>query len=221
LFVSEIISGINLAYYRFMSRISIIFLSLFIVLTSTAWGQQVVDTTGVEESDTLVVLAKVEHGDTTLIMQLPEVNIYAMRLFDSRRDIRKLDRLIHNIKKAYPYAKLAGIKLREYDKILREASSDKERRKIMRKAEKELNEQFGGELRDLTFTQGKILLKLIDRETTNTSYDLVKDLRGGFTAFFYQGFARIWGFNLKDRYDPEGEDELIETIVTLIENGQL
>ena len=91
----------------------------------------------------------------------------------------------------------------------------------MRKAEKEINEEFGGDLRDLTFTQGKILLKLIDRETGNTSYDLVKELRGGFTAFFYQGFARIWGYNLKSDYDPKDEDELIETIVTLIERGQL
>jgi hypothetical protein len=219
LLVLENISGTKLAFHHFMVRKSIILLSVFILVIGTASAQQVADTSHV--SDTLVVLATVEDGDTTLIVQLPEVSVYAMRLFDSRRDIRKVNRLIHHVKKVYPYAKLAGIKLREYDKILMEASSDSERRKIMRRAEKELNEQFGGELKDLTFTQGKILLKLIDRETTNTSYDLVKDLRGGFTAFFYQGFARIWGYNLKDRYDPEGEDELIETIVILIERGQL
>ena len=217
--VSENISGTKLAYYCFMVRISIIAFSIFILNVGVVSAQQVADT--VSAADTLVMLAKVEDGDTTLIMQLPEVNVFAMRLFDSRRDIRKVNRLIHHVKKAYPYAKLAGIKLREYDKQLVAAGSDRERRKIMRKAEKELNEQFGGELKNLTFTQGKILLKLIDRETTNTSYDLVKDLRGGFTAFFYQGFARIWGYDLKDRYDPDGEDELIETIVILIERGQL
>lgn len=202
-----------------MVRISLIFFSIFILRMGGVFAQQIADTS--KNSDTLVVLATVEEGDTTLIVQLPEVSIYAMRLFDSRRDIRKVNRLIHHVKKAYPYAKLAGIKLREYDKKLVAAGSDRERRKIMRQAEKELNEQFGGELKNLTFTQGKILLKLIDRETSNTSYDLVKDLRGGFTAFFYQGFARLWGYNLKDRYDPEGEDELIETIVVLIERGQL
>jgi len=217
--VSENISGTKLAYYCFMVRISIIIFSIFILNVGVISAQQIADT--VSTADTLVMLAKVEDGDTTLIMQLPEVNVFAMRLFDSRRDIRKVNRLIHHVKKAYPYAKLAGIKLREYDKQLVAAGSDRERRKIMRKAEKELNEQFGGELKNLTFTQGKILLKLIDRETTNTSYDLVKDLRGGFTAFFYQGFARIWGYDLKDRYDPDGEDELIETIVILIERGQL
>jgi len=200
-------------------RVSFISILFVLLVRASVWSQPIADTTDL--TDTLVVLAKVEHGDTTLIMTLPEVNVYALRLFDSRRDIRKVERLIYHVKKAYPYAKLAGIKLREYDKQLVNAKNDRERRRIMRKAEKELNEEFGGDLRNLTFTQGKILLKLIDRETGNTSYNLVKELRGGFTAFFYQGFARIWGYNLKSDYDPEGEDELIETIVTLIERGQL
>ncbi len=172
-------------------------------------------------SDTLVVFAKIVNNDTIPMVHLPEVPIYAMRLFDSRRDIRRIEKLIYNVKKTYPYARLAGIKLREYNTMLLEATSDKERRRIMKKAEDEINEQFGPELRDLTFTQGKILIKLIDRETKATSYTLLKDLRGGFTAFFYQGFARIWGYNLKTKYDPSGEDDLIETIVLMIENGQL
>lgn len=172
-------------------------------------------------SDTLVVFAKIVNNDTIPMVHLPEVPIYAMRLFDSRRDIRRIEKLIYNVKKTYPYARLAGIKLREYNTMLLEATSDKERRRIMKKAEDEINEQFGPELRDLTFTQGKILIKLIDRETKATSYTLLKDLRGGFTAFFYQGFARIWGYNLKTKYDPSGEDNLIETIVLMIENGQL
>ena len=200
-------------------RVSFISILFVLLVRASVWSQPIADTTDL--TDTLVVLAKVEHGDTTLIMTLPEVNVYALCLFDSRRDIRKVELLIYHVKKAYPYAKLAGIKLREYDKQLVNAKNDRERRRIMRKAEKELNEEFGGDLRNLTFTQGKILLKLIDRETGNTSYNLVKELRGGFTAFFYQGFARIWGYNLKSDYDPEGEDELIETIVTLIERGQL
>ena len=172
-------------------------------------------------ADTLVVFAKIVNNDTIPMVHLPEIPIYAMRLFDSRRDIRRIEKLIYNVKKVYPYARLAGLKLREYNTLLLDATSDKERKKIMKKAEDEINEQFGPELRDLTFTQGKILIKLIDRETTATSYTLLKDLRGGFTAFFYQGFARIWGYNLKTKYDPSGEDDLIETIVLMIENGQI
>lgn len=170
---------------------------------------------------TYVVFAKIVHGDTVLIVNLPEVPVYSLRVFDSRRDIRKVERMIYHVKKVYPFARLAGIKLNEYETVLREAKSDKERRRIMKKAEKEIEEQFGADLRDLTFTQGKILIKLIDRETGDTSFDLVQDLRGNFTAFFYQTFARLWGYNLKTKYDPKGEDELIEAIVLMIENGQL
>lgn len=200
------------------------FLILFILLLSS-WMNGHVISQDLRKShfkkDTLIVFAKIVNHDTIPMVQLPEVSIYAMRLFDSRRDIRRIERLIYHVKKVYPYAKLAGIKLAEYESILQAANSDRERRKIMKQAEDEINEQFGSDLRDLTFTQGKILIKLIDRETSETSFDLLKEMRGGFTAFFYQSFARIWGYNLKIKYDPNGEDELIETIILMIENGQL
>lgn len=172
-------------------------------------------------ADSMVVVARIQNHDTIPIMQLPEVGVSTWRLPDNRRDLRKYNRLIYHVKKVYPYAKLAGIKLNEYEAQLQAAKSDKDRRRIMKKAEKELNEQFGDELKNLTFTQGKILIKLIDRETRETSYDLLRELRGGVTAFFYQGFARIWGYNLKSEYDPQGEDALIELIIHMIETGQL
>lgn len=172
-------------------------------------------------ADSMVVVARIQNQDTIPIMQLPEVGVSIWRLPDSRRDLRKYNRLIYHVKKVYPYAKLAGIKLNEYEAQLQAAKSDRDRRRIMKQAEKELNEQFGDELKNLTFTQGKILIKLIDRETRETSYDLLRELRGGVTAFFYQGFARIWGYNLKSVYDPQGEDALIELIIHMIETGQL
>ncbi len=172
--------------------------------------------------DSLIVVAGyVEDGDTLLMVDLPEVSVFALVWPESRREQRRMTRTISHVKKVYPYAKLAGIKLREYEDILLAAETDRERRLIMKQAEQEINDQFGPDLKNLTFTQGKILLKLIDRETGETSYELVKELRGSFRAFFYQAFARIWGFNLKDRYDPEGEDQLIEQIVQLIERGQI
>ncbi|MDP3445651.1 MAG: DUF4294 domain-containing protein [Ignavibacteria bacterium] len=172
-------------------------------------------------NDTLVVFAKIIDNDTVPLIQLAEVSVYSWRLFDSKRDIRKIERLIYNVKKVYPYAKLAGIKLSQYEAILAKAPNDRERKKIMKQAEDEINEQFGTELKDLTYSQGKILIKLIDRETKETSYTLVKELRSGFTAFFYQSLARIWGYNLKVKYDPKGEDETIEMIVLMIESGQI
>jgi hypothetical protein len=197
----------------------LLFYFFYLLANFTAFTQNSIPETNLPNK--VVVFAKIEHGDTIPMVQLPEVSVYALRVFEGKRDIRNIQRMIFHVKKAYPYAKLAGIKLHEYENILAQTQSDSERRKIMRQAEKELNDQFGEDLKDLTFTQGKILLKLIDRETGDISYNLVKDLRGGFAAVFYQGFARLWGYNLKTHYDPKGEDELIEAIVIMIENGQL
>jgi len=183
-----------------------------LLLSSTAFSQN---------DKNRIVYSRVINGDTLYIIPLDEVEIKGKRSSKNKRLIRRTNRLISYVKKVYPYAKIAGIKLLEYDSLLRSVDTESQKRKIMRRAEKEIKEEFGGELSQLTINQGKILLKLIDRETGDTSFELVKDLRGGFTAFFYQTFARIFGLNLKVKYDPEGEDKKIEEIVQLIENGQL
>ncbi len=81
--------------------------------------------------------------------------------------------------------------------------------------------QFENPLRKLTFSQGRMIIKLIDRETGNTSYDLIKDYKGGFSAFFWQSVARVFGSNLKDEYDGDREDKMIEHIIIMIDNGIL
>jgi hypothetical protein len=173
-----------------------------------------------QEQDSILVYGILKDGDTIPFVPLKEVKIYSWRLLDSKEE-RKLTRLMKNVKIVYPYARLAGLKLVEYEDTLAQAPDDKARRKIMKQVEEELDAEYGQELRDLTVTQGKILLKLIDRETGETSYELVSDLRGEFRAFFYQSFARLFGLNMKIGYDPEGEDRDIEYIVNLIETGQL
>lgn len=174
-----------------------------------------------QNSQSVTVEAMVIDGDTLPVIGLSEVEIYSLKIPTTRSGKKRLTKLVKNVKKVYPWARLAGIQLRKYDKMLIAANTDRERRKIMKIAEKEINEKYGGDLKKLTFSQGKILIKLIDRETGDTSYDLVQELRGNFTAFFYQAFARIWGYNLKTRYDPQGEDKQIETIVRMIERGQI
>ena len=170
-----------------------------------------------------VVYARIEGNDTILIVDLPEVDIDLMNRYFQITETRQGRRLVNNVRKVYPYAKLASVKLHEYDTILANASNDMERSQLMRQAEDELTAQYTEELTHLTFSQGAILIRLIDRETGNTSYKLVQDLRGKVTAFFYQGFARLWGYNLKSQYDPHNnpEDDEIETIVTLLERGQI
>jgi len=173
-----------------------------------------------QDPSSFVVSARIIDGDTIPVMTLPEVEIrYYLSL--SHKEARKMTKLIRNVKKVYPYAKLAGIKLEEYEDILLAAQDDKERKRIMKQAEDELKEQYGDDLKDMTFSQGKILIKLVERETGSTSYELVEELRGRFTAFFYQTFAKLFGYDLKVHYDPEGEDKEIENIVRLIESGQL
>lgn len=177
--------------------------------------------TNAQKVEGVVVYARVINGDTIPIVPLDEVNIYSFKIIDSKREARRHSKLIRNVKKVYPYARLAGIKLREYNSILEKTENERERRRIMKKAEDEIEDEFGNDLRKLTFSQGKILIKLIDRETGSSSFELVQDLRGKFAAFFYQTFARIFGYNLKVSYDPQGEDKDIEVIVRMIETGQI
>jgi len=169
----------------------------------------------------LVVRATMMLNDTIPLVDLREVEVISLLTPTTPRERRKLTKLIRDVKRVYPYARLAGIQLRKYNALLEEAKNERESRRIMKEAEKEINEKYAGDLKNLTFSQGRVLIKLIDRETGDCSYNLVQDLRGNFTAFFYQAFARIWGYNLKVKYDPEGEDRQIEAIVRLIERGQI
>jgi hypothetical protein len=166
-----------------------------------------------------IVRAKIENGDTLIISILPEHCVNAKMPRKYKVFTRKHSKLIDNVKRAYPYAKIAGMKLREYEDVLKSANSDKERRQLMKQAEQELKDEFEDDLKKLTFKQGIILIKLVDRETGDSSYELVQELRGKFTAFFWQTFARLFGYNLKVKYDPNGKDKEIEDIVVMIEKG--
>lgn len=169
----------------------------------------------------IILRALISNGDTIPMIDLPAVVVFSPLEFKNKREAEKFGKLVRHIKKVYPYAKLSGDKLQEYNEILLDAKSERERRKIMQKAEEELKAQFEDDLKKLTFTQGKILLKLVDRETSYATYELVKELRGNIMAAFWQGFARLFGYNLKDRYNPNGEDKDIERIVQMIEAGWL
>lgn len=172
-----------------------------------------------QESQLHVLPVSIVNGDTIPYVRLSEAEVFGRMIFKNSRDERQYDRLVRNVRIVYPYARLAGEMLSDYEKILLEAANDRERKKIMKDLEEELQLKYGEELKKLTFSQGRILIKLIDRQTGESSFDLVKDLRGSFRAFFYQSFARIFGLNLKVKYDPNGEDRSIEIIVRMIEMG--
>lgn len=167
------------------------------------------------------VAARVTDGDTLIVIELQPVDVVAPRQFRNRWEAYRYDRTVRNVRRVYPYAQLAGIMFREYSEQLMQMDSERERREFARNAEKELRQQFEEDLKRLTFSQGLILIKLIDRETNHTSYDVVREFRGLFSAVFWQSLGRLFGYNLKTEYDPYGEDRMIEEIVQLIEEGLL
>ena len=166
-------------------------------------------------------LAVIINGDTIPRYYLRDVNIIK-QVSLTEEEIRKNKKLIRNIKKMLPYAKAAR---RELDIIVKEAAnlSKSERRKYMKAKEDEIMDRYAAELKKCTISQGKVLLKLLDRETGKSAYTCVGELRGKVRAGFYQSFAWIFGFKLKARYDPEHnkEDNLIERITRYVEAGRL
>ncbi|MDR1951339.1 MAG: DUF4294 domain-containing protein, partial [Bacteroidales bacterium] len=110
---------------------------------------------------------------------------------------------------------------RYYDSILAKETNERKSAQLMKQAEKDIKKQFEKELRGLTISQGKILVKLLDRETTHSAFNLVRELRNAVQAYLYQGIGRMFGYNLKTKYAPNGVDRDIENIVRLIERGEL
>jgi hypothetical protein len=160
-------------------------------------------------------------GVTLPEVEIKEVTVYAHPQFPRKSDFRKYERLVYNLKKAYPFALIVRNKLAKVNEDIGNIKSDKERKEYIKKVEKEVFAEYEGDIRDMTITQGRLLIKLIDRETQNTSYALIKDYRGKLAAAFWQGIARIFGTNLKEEYDPKGEDALIESIILEIDAGRL
>lgn len=174
----------------------------------------------VDTSDNWGITRGVIRGmDTIPMVTLPEIRVYHARDYEYLYLKRRYRRLIHNVKKAYPYAKIAGNRLKELDSYLATLPGEKERKAYIQSEEKRIMDEFESQVKKLTITQGIILVRLIDREAGRTSYEVIKDLKGGLTAFFWQGIARIFGNNLKAEYDPDQQDRVIEDIVRGIEAG--
>jgi hypothetical protein len=165
-------------------------------------------------------MGTVVNGDTLPMVNIEPVYVITDFQFKTRRQFEMWTRTKQNVKVVYPYAILAAAKLKEYDRVLAQIESEDMRKVFIRKCEDDLRLEFEDELKALTVSQGKILMKLIDRESGKTTYDVVKQMRGAFQAAMWQTVARLFGHNMKAEYDANVEDIMIERAVKLVEAGR-
>lgn len=163
--------------------------------------------------------ALVEGTDTVAIVHLREVYVYPPVRFKNKRQEEKYYKLIRDVKRTLPYAKMVYETLIETYEYMETLPDDKARQTHLKRMEKELFAEYKPELKKLSYSQGKLLIKLIDRECNQTSYHLLKAYLGSFRAGFWNFFAGMFGASLKAEYDPKGKDALTERIVVLVENG--
>jgi hypothetical protein len=169
----------------------------------------------ISHADSIVV----ENGDTLPHFNLSTKTVYPQKKFRNRFDEQQYWRLVMRVKKVLPYAKQAAVLLKKYELEVPADAKGRDRRAYIRKAEDELMRKYEPTFKKMSINDGRVLIKLIDRETSTVSYDLIHELKGGVSAVFWQGIARVFGNNLKTQYDPLGEDRQIEQIVRYIEMG--
>ena len=158
----------------------------------------------------------IDKGDT-----IPLIHILPVRKYARKPDMRRYQRLIRQVKKCYPLAKQARLEMERMERELLAVKDKKEQEKLAKELQKQLIKQYTPVILKMTISEGKVLLKLIDRETELTAYQIIKDFRGGFVAGFWQMFAKMFGNNLKLDYQPEKRDKQLEQIVTYYEMGWL
>ncbi len=154
-------------------------------------------------------------GDTIDHFQLAPIYV-----FNREIDMRRYQKLVDAVKKVYPLAQIARAKMADMEEVLLTLDK-KAQRAYIKKCYKEILDEYTPVAKRMTRTQGRVLLKLIDRQTDYTAYQIIKEFRGGFVATFWQGIGKLFGHNLKSEYDKEQEDKLLEQIIIYYEAGLL
>lgn len=163
--------------------------------------------------------AVLEGNDTIAVIPLREVVVFPEMKFKNERERRNYTKLVRDVKRTYPYAQLIYETLIETYEYMETLPDDEARQNHLKQMEKELFKQYKPELKKLTFSQGKLLLKLINRQCNQSSYNLLKAYLGSFRAGFWNIFASLFGASLKTTYDPKGEDATTERVVVMVERG--
>ncbi len=152
---------------------------------------------------------------------MPELPIYKPMKFKSERERQQFNRLVNNVKRVLPLARKANMMLSETFEVLETLPTKQAKDEHIKAVERDIKEQYTPEMKKLTYSQGKLLIKLVDRECNQQAFEIVRAFLGPARAAFYQVFAWTFHASLKKEYDPEGDDRLIERIVRQIETGQL
>ena len=163
--------------------------------------------------------AYVDGKDTIAVINLREVYVFPKVKFKNKREEQKYNKLVRDVKRTLPYAKMVYETLIETYEYMETLPNEKARQAHLKLMEKDLFKQYKPELKKLSFSQGKLLIKLIDRECNQSSYNLLKAYLGSFRAGFWNIFAGMFGASLKSEYDPKGKDALTERIVIMVGNG--
>ncbi len=161
------------------------------------------------------------NGDTIYLANLHTAYCFPVMKFKNKKQEKFYWKTVRDVKKTLPYAKIVGKTLNQANDTLTKLPDDKARKAYLKQLEREVKKKYEPEMRKMTFSQGKMLIRLINRETEYTSYELIKMYRGTFTAMFWQGMARIFGTDLKQEYDGSDKDKIIERVIVLVEAGQL
>ncbi|MBQ8225954.1 MAG: DUF4294 domain-containing protein [Bacteroidaceae bacterium] len=167
------------------------------------------------------VLRTAYRGDSIPHVITPTLYKYPPQTFSSERERRNYNRLVANVKKVLPLAKLAKYTIIETYDYLGTLPDKKAREEHLERVEEGLKKQYAPQLKKLSRSQGKLLVKLIDRECNQTGYNIAKAFIGAFKANLYQAVAFCFGQSLNKRYDPEGDDRFTERVVRMVESGQL
>lgn len=188
-------------------------ISLCLLVSGIAYGQST--------STAQLVKMCVYDGDTIPCVDIRTVYVFKTRTFKTKKQQEQYDKLVRDVKKVLPIANEINQAIIESYEYLQTLPNEKARKKHINDLEKGLKKQYTPRLKKLTLNQGKLLIKLVDRQNNQTSFELVKAFMGSFKANFYQTFAKMFGASLKKEYDPKGEDQLTEMVIILVQNGQI
>ena len=203
---------------------SLLFLSALFPSVATLSQPSVPDSLNMD-SPTFVPTVKVgkvfEGGDSIQYMEMNNVYVFPPVAFSSKKQANAYMRLVKNVKKVLPIAKEANMIMMETAEFLETLPDKKAKDEHIKRVEKSIMKEYKPKMKKLTYSQGKLLIKLIYRESHSSGYELIQAFLGPVRAGFYQAFAWAFGASLKKEYDPEGVDRLTERVVLMVEAGQL